>query len=200
MKLSKNKITFRCSASNDDHDGMTVPVEWLYGAQASPGESINVFGLEFEPGNFEALTDQIWAAWVEADPFFSAGLEQNFEAAYGPFALHHGEQARGVNLAESWWFVDASGDPVIEPHRNYGTIVGTDSGDYYVGNFFDIYQFARTTGGELRRYIDISSPWSGAYIHEDMSVIGEAEIFEPFTMLNLPPGEEAFPSWWEELF
>ena len=188
------------SDKNSNHDGMTVPVEWLYGAQAAPGETFNVNGLEFNPHNFKALTDQVWAAWVEADPFFQAGLEQNFEAAYGPFAQHHGNQALGLNPAETWWFVDADGEPVLDPHQDYGTILGTNSGDYYVGNFFDIYQFARTFGGELKRYIDISSPWSGAYIHEDMSVIGEAEIFEPFTMLNLPSGEEAFPLWWEDLF
>ncbi len=183
-----------------NHDGMTVPAEWLYGAKAAPGETYNVNGLEFNPDNFEGLTDQVWAAWVEADPFFQAGLEQNFEAAYGPFAQHHGNQAVPVNPAEIWWFVDEDGEPVIDPHQNYGSIVGTDSGDYYVGNFFDIYQFARTFGGEVKRYIDISSPWSGAYIHEDMSVIGEAEIFEPFIMVNLPSGEEAFPLWWEDLF
>lgn len=84
---------------------------------------------------------------------------------------------------------------MTSPHLNYRDIVGTDSGSYYVGNFFDLYQFARTYDGVLKRYIDISSPWSGAYLHEDMSVIGETEIFEPFVLYNQASGEEAFPDW-----
>ncbi len=190
-------------AEGDDHEGMTVPVEWLYGARAAPGETIDVNGLSFAPDHFEALTDQVWAAYVEAEPFFNAGLEQNFEAAYGPFAQHHGEQALGVippKAPQHWWFIDAEEEPVLDPHENFREIVGTDAGSYYVGNFFDLYQFARTYDGVLKRYIDISSPWSGAYLHEDMSVIGEAEIFEPFVLYNQVPGEDAFPEWWEELF
>jgi len=192
------------SNNDSDHEGMTIPVEWLYAALAAPGKTIGANNdLKFDPGDFEALTDQVWAAYVEAEPFFNAGLEQNFEAAYGPFAQHHGEQALGVfppKATHHWWFVNAKGEPVTDPHENYQDIVGVDAGPYYIGNYFDIYQFARTYDGVVRRYIDISSPWSGAYLHEDMSVIGEAEIYEPFILYNLAPGEDAFPEWWEELF
>ncbi len=48
-----------------------------------------------------------------------------------------------------------------------------------------------TTGGELRKLIDISSPWSGGYIHEELTVIGRASITDSFTMNNLSPGSDA---------
>ncbi len=52
-------------------------------------------------------------------------------------------------------------------------------------------QHSSTTGGELRRHIDISSPWSGGYLYEDMTVIGSASVTESFTMNNLGPGSDA---------
>jgi len=52
-------------------------------------------------------------------------------------------------------------------------------------------QQSGTIGGELRRLIDISSPWSGGYLFEDMTVVGSARVTESFTMNNLGPGSEA---------
>jgi hypothetical protein len=54
------------------------------------------------------------------------------------------------------------------------------------------------TGGELRRYIDISSPWSGGYIHEDLTVIGRASITDSFTMNNLSPGSDV--DYWKKAY
>ncbi|MBM4236611.1 MAG: hypothetical protein FJ152_09115 [Firmicutes bacterium] len=59
-------------------------------------------------------------------------------------------------------------------------------------------QLSGTTGGELRRYIDISSPWSGGYLFEDMTVVGSASVTESFTMNNLGPGSEA--NYWEKAY
>jgi len=56
---------------------------------------------------------------------------------------------------------------------------------------YGLYQQSGTTGGELRRYINISSPRSGGYLFEDMTVIGSASVTESFTMDNLGPGSEA---------
>lgn len=53
---------------------------------------------------------------------------------------------------------------------------------------FAIEQEAGTSGGTTKRYIDISSAWSGAYIHENMTVEGKAEIRESFSMNNVKPG------------
>jgi hypothetical protein len=59
-------------------------------------------------------------------------------------------------------------------------------------------QQSGTTGGELSRYIDISSPWSGGYLYEDMTVTGSASISESFVMYNLKPGSNV--DYWEKAF
>jgi hypothetical protein len=59
-------------------------------------------------------------------------------------------------------------------------------------------QHSSTTGGELRRHIDISSPWSGGYLYEDMTVIGSASVTESFTMDNLGPGAES--DYWKKAY
>lgn len=59
-------------------------------------------------------------------------------------------------------------------------------------------QQSGTTGGELRRLIDISSPWSGGYIHEDLTVIGRASITDSFTMNNLSPGSNS--DYWKKAY
>ncbi len=52
-------------------------------------------------------------------------------------------------------------------------------------------QQSGTTGGELRRLIDISNPFTGGYLHEELTVVGSASVTESFTMNNLGPGSEA---------
>lgn len=52
-------------------------------------------------------------------------------------------------------------------------------------------QSSSTSQGTIQRHIDISSPWSGAYIYENSKVVGTATITESFTMDNLPPGSDA---------
>ena len=49
-------------------------------------------------------------------------------------------------------------------------------------------QSAGTTGGSVSRHIDVSSAWSGAYLHEDMKVVGRVEITESFRMDNMRSG------------
>jgi len=144
----------------------------------------------------DELTDQIWAVQVEADPGFSGALTQDFEAAYGPWAdSHHfpfywGDPDEPDN---AWWFVDDDGEQV----GAFGDIDGVEVGKDYVGNYFNIDQMARTSQGTTKRYISISSPWSHAYLMEDMEVVGMAEISESFVMGNLSPGEDTIPDWWD---
>lgn len=59
-------------------------------------------------------------------------------------------------------------------------------------NGFGIVQDIINSGGSVERFIDISSPWTGAYIYEDMQVVGRVEIVESFSMDNLPGGRDRF--------
>ncbi len=184
---------------DDDWDDTPIPAEALYVLdQESPdlgaiGEAIDLVDADDGDNTLEGLTDQIWAVQVEADPGFSGGLEQDFEAAYGPYAdaqdYWYGEGSD--EPADAFWFEDDDGNVATD----FDEIDSVAKGDDYVGNYFNIDQFARTSQGTTQRYIDISSPWSGAYLSEDMSVTGAAEIDESFEMDNLEPGDEAVPDW-----
>jgi hypothetical protein len=79
-------------------------------------------------------------------------------------------------------------------------LLGPGLGKKFVGDYFKMTQMARTSDGDVKRYIDISSPWSGAYLYEDFEVAGFAEIMDSFTMINLPAGEDMPGKWWKDLF
>ena len=148
---------------------------------------------EWSEWEVSALTNQIWAVQVSADPGFSGNLHQEVEGAYGPYGGVIGDPEAAVPGAvdvydgDAFWYFqpDASGAWTVT------------AGDDYVGNYFNVDQMARTSMGTVRRYIDISSPWSHAYLYEDMEIVGMAEIDEAFVMQNLAPGEEAVPDWWD---
>lgn len=139
-----------------------------------------------EPNEIKLITDQIWAVQVTAEPGESATLKQNFEAAHGPY--DGGVDKDSVDKIDKDSFGLVEGDD--------GTLK-TVKGEDYVGSYFHIEQLAHTTGGTLKRYIDISSPWSHGYLHEDMSVIGTATIEESFQMDNLAPGSGAAVTWYD---
>jgi hypothetical protein len=58
-------------------------------------------------------------------------------------------------------------------------------------NGFVLDQDMSNSQGTVNRYIDISSPFSGAYLYENLTVVGRSEITDSFTMHNLPPGVDA---------
>lgn len=64
-------------------------------------------------------------------------------------------------------------------------------------DYFIIEQHAATSEGTLRRYIDISSPKSQAFLHEDMVVDGSSSVSEEFSLINHTRGNELF---WHQLF
>jgi len=134
----------------------------------------------------QLVSGQIWAVQVTAEPGESAKLEQSFEAAHGPYD--------GTVDKDSADEVDKDSFGIVEDED--GTM-RTVKGEDYVGSYFHIEQLAHTTGGTLKRYIDISSPWSHGYLHEDMSVIGTATIGESFSMENLAPGSGAAVTWFD---
>ncbi|MGM0653667.1 MAG: hypothetical protein ACQES4_12950, partial [Bacillota bacterium] len=111
-------------------------------------------------------------------------LEQDFEAANGPY---DGEVDK-----DSADEVDQDSFGLVENDDGTKEVV---RGEDYVGDYFHVEQLAHTTGGTLRRYIDISSPWSHGYLSENMSVIGEAKIEESFSMENLAPGISPAETW-----
>jgi hypothetical protein len=140
--------------------------------------------------DWEAVSDQIWAVQVQADPGFSGNLKQDGVAAYGAYdasgwdALPVGDDDDFDDPADSRW---------AWANEDFDVVVGED----YVGNYFTMDQHARTSQGTLRRYIDISSPFSHGYLMEDMSVVGESDITEAFSMGNLSPGADVPGLWWD---
>lgn len=139
---------------------------------------------------WDAVSEQYWAVQVQADPGFSGNLHQNGEAAYGKYWgwNQHGrafvEDDSWTNNKDRWRWEQNDGV--------WSREVGAD----YVGDYFNMDQMARTSQGTLRRYIDISSPWSHAFLHEDMSVVGKSQISEAFRMPNLPAGKDVPKDWW----
>ncbi len=137
-------------------------------------------------GDWDAVSDQIWAVQVQADPGFSGNLHQDFEAAYGPYD--------GGN-----WLVDDEDWTPADIRWGWEDTGNVDiiRGDDYVGNYFNIDQHARTSMGEVKRYISISSPFSHAYLMEDMSVVGKSDIQEAFSMRNIAAGADVPGLWWD---
>ena len=195
---------------NDAYEGVVSPMAmyrdadqprtWYGQDGAIDGEDFAYAGWEGtrnywdnpDYGNWEAVSDQIWAVQVAADPGYSGNLHQDFEAAYGPYIGQEtpaDAEATFPTAADSdgWGWQDSTAGEVAS--------VGID----YVGNYFNIDQHARTSMGEVKRFIDISSPWSHAYLHEDMSVVGQSDIEEAFDMTNLAPGADV-PGLWYDLF
>lgn len=119
---------------------------------------------------WDALTEQIWATQVQSNPGFSGNLQQNGEAAYGPY------QASGT----------------VRDENRRGTTIGKE----YVGDFFKISEQSRVAQGVLRRYIDISSPKDHGYVHEDMSVVGKASIRSSLSLSNYSAGKDVVPKWY----
>ncbi len=137
---------------------------------------------------FEAVSEQIWAVQVQADPGYSVSVHQDGVAAYGRYDGNGGSfgdlDALDDLDDESWgWENDAMSDVVVGPD--------------YVGDYFTMTQHARTSMGTLKRYIDISSPWSHGYLMEDMSVKGKSDVKEAFALVNLPAGADVPGDWWK---
>jgi len=105
-------------------------------------------------------------------------------------------------LTSQIWAVSVAADPgeVGSLSQNYEAAHGSYENvedDDYVGDYFNIEQQSYVSSGETKRYIDISSPYSGAYLSEDMTVIGMSSIQESFSMENFPAGSAATVSWFD---
>ncbi len=139
--------------------------------------------------NWNALTDQIWAVSVSPDPGFSGQLDMAFEAANSNNFWDSKDDAINANSAYNGaWYTS--------PYDDWD-YKGTAAGPWFAGSYFNIEQFSRTSQGTHRRYIDISSPWNHGYLKETMTVVGMSEVWEAFSMDNLPAGDEVGSLWWE---
>ncbi|MDW7730713.1 MAG: hypothetical protein SCJ94_12060 [Bacillota bacterium] len=154
-------------------DGQAVPVGTIYG---------DAFANLVDSGAVEAInSNQIWAVQVQADPGFSGNLSQSGVAAYGPY----GGSEPGEYGADEWGWKESDAG-----------VISIGQGEDYVGNYFDIEQHARTSQGTVRRYIDLSSPFSHAYVMENMSVVGRSDISDVLSMMSILPGSEMPGDWW----
>jgi len=169
--------------------GPSTPRSW--GALTGTGwTGVDVKDLA-RAGNWNALTSQTWAASVKADPGMSGKLYQDFEAAYGGYlglGILGADENLAANQQRGWAW------------KNYASGVGPVLGTRFVGDYFKMSQTARTSMGKVDRYIDISSPWSGALLYEDSEMTGFVEIVETFNMTNLTAGADVPGKWWTGLF
>jgi hypothetical protein len=136
------------------------------------------------------LTSQTLKTEIESNRGETGSYDLDIRAAYGPGPYHEGIDENlnpfyGKDFR--WWFSD----------NKEG---GIDRGDYYVGNYVEIDQYAFTSDGEMKRFLDMSSPFSTGIITEEMAVTGMSEVKEAFYMDNLEPGPKAIRLTWWELF
>ncbi len=126
-------------------------------------------------------SEQIWASMIKTDPGNRGRHKLTSIAAYGsgPYQVND----PNYDPLFSWWYVD----------RGF-----IDKGREYVGNYFEVEQRLTTTGGSLRRFINLSSPFSYANIYERLYVTGSAEIVDYFDMTSIPKGYDGITlNWWD---
>ncbi len=148
-----------------------------------------------------AATAQIWETFISTNPGEEGSYHSDFIAAYGfgPYEFVYGFIGRDGNIVfpEEDFIWELA---LVIPELRDDRIKGYKRGDYYVGNFFEIDQYAYTSGGFFERNISMSSPFTGSLLEEELFVIGMAEVRESFEMHNLEAGPKAITLRWYELF
>ena len=64
------------------------------------------------------------------------------------------------------------------------------TGNSSQANGFEMEMDTDNSAGITKRYINISDPHSGAYLYENVTVVGRSEITDSFQMVNIRPGLE----------
>lgn len=164
-----------CSPPKHTYDDIPVAINSYYRDEDQPPASWRNYS---DTEEWQAVSSQIWAVRVEAYPGYDGRLVQDMEAAYGSYT--------GGSLTEDddRWRLSSDGE-------------STRRGPRYVGDYFNIRQRASTKMGEVKRHIDISSPWSHGYLYEDTSVIGISSVRERFRMTNIRVGSDIDKKWYE---
>ncbi len=168
------------------------------------GDIVNVYDPSVVNGDIDVngLTKQLWATRVQTSPGQEGSYHSDFIAAYGPGPyerLYGATDPSGQRFfydEKFMWEYDRSVNYIDRDHK----LKGYDRGDYYVGNYFSIEQFAYTSGGSMDRLISMSSPFENALLIEEMSVVGMASVREAFEMHNLKGGPKGVTLAWYELF
>lgn len=156
------------------------------GGTIAQNDPTSIAWVQFGQG--QAAHAQRWAVQVEPDPGYSGRLDQDFEAAHGPYI------GTGTYPDSLTFFRGRNNPAPAVTNIGWDWALGANSRHYesyggYVGNYFTMDQYARTSMGDLRRYIDIGSPWSQTYLYEDFRVVGAVEVREDFEMMNIPAGQ-----------
>jgi len=156
-------------------------------------------GLAYYRSVLTAHSEQVWFAGVVLEPGAKGVLMKRINCAYGT-------TAHIFNDNNELW---PSGRGYGGPSHGFGFVRDGDGyrverGRDYPGNYIDIEQVADTSKGKVIRYIDVSSPFSGAYIREDMSVSGSGKVDEILSNVNIRagafldwPGSAAFSDDWD---
>lgn len=174
-----------------------APVYELLGYQIEAGDIISPYHPLVIDGTItvSSLTKQIWATEIITDQGHVGSYHADLVAAYGPGPY----EERGIRS-------DIGGDftvAFIDEDLMWGYIGRHPSGkirigERYVGNYFDIEQYANTTSGEMHRITSMSDPLHNLFFEDEYSIVdGSAEVREAFSMHILPRGPrgERF-DWW----
>jgi hypothetical protein len=199
IRLCNRSMTAAAEVYGEDD-----PLTPNYDERLQVGDIINVYDSQVVDGTIKVskLTDQIWATAVSTNPGHSGSYHADFIAAYGPgpYERKYGVEDKFGNIyfpgEEFMWTYNPN---VAYFERNQRTY-GYDRGKYYVGNYFEIEQYAHTSGGALRRYISVSEPFENTFLEEELSVIGSASVREAFKMNSLTRGPKGITLAWYELF
>jgi hypothetical protein len=174
------------------------------GIVINKGDIINVYNPHVVSGDIDVygLTQQLWATRLQTNPGHEGSYHSNFLAAYGPgpYEEEHGAiDPDGILFKyhdKYMWEYDENVHYLDRDDKQKGY----ERGEFYVGNFFEIDQFAYTSGGAMDRLISMSNPFENALLEEDLSVTGMASVREYFEMHNLKGGPKAVTLAWYDLF
>lgn len=167
------------------------------------GDLINVYDPLVVSGDLPVkyLTDQLWAIRQVVDPGHQGEYRSDFIAACGPgpyeefgLADEYGDLLL-IDEKYMWKY-----DPLVEAGKRDDKRLGYERGDYYVGNYFDIEQYALVTGGIMHRYISMSNPFENSLFMEESYVTGRMSVQEVFSNHGLKGGPKAITLAWYELF
>jgi hypothetical protein len=168
------------------------------------GDIINTYHPLVVDGTIKVASKgaQTWATALTTNPGFEGSYHSDFKAAYGPgpYEAKFGAIDKYGNTfyydPEYMWEYRVGVHHLERDHKTKGY----KRGDYYVGDYFNIEQYAYTSGGSLRRFISMSNPFENTFVETELAVDGRAAVRDAFAQHNLKGGPKAITLAWYELF